>query len=883
MAKYLIGNIKGPAGKDGTDGYTPVKGVDYFDGEDGKDGIDGKDGSNGTDGVNGKDGVSPTIEVSKANGVTTIQITDANGTKSATINDGIDGQDGADGKDGQNGSAGKDGSNGEDGKDGISPIITVTAITGGHRISITDANGTKTVDVMDGKDGSNGQAGANGSNGSNGQDGEDGVGIASIKQTTTSTADDGNNVITVTLTNGQTATFIVQNGSKGSTGAAGKDGVDGKDGSDANVTAANIKSALGYDPAKQSEVDGLSEEIADEVTAREQAIASLNARLGQQTVLVAEGTTQEEAEAWLEENGDTTKLYMMPDETFWWYTKTTEVVEGGPAYTNLLPLATDADRTTIMNGVGYKSGYRLSSSGSEASKDGAFASGFIPAKEGDILRIKGSQGVSGISCYIISYDSSNTKIGHSNLYFSSTDAPSLGHTYQDGILTAPLTNIGSGFDAIRFSCGLLDETVIVTINEEIKEGGGTTTVVVEKWASTGHGLIATDYDEIIATLNSITTAHTEEINALKEAVESGVPLTDEEKLERIKKWDAPIYDAHIPVFQLSVEKNAITDSEKTVEAVYAKYDALMAKHPQYITKTNLGMCSDGVTPVYRYDFREPEPHRGTSGTKEWSETKSKAIIISGIHWEWGGIFALYNALEEIADNPALYDLRRNTHLIVLPVCNPYAVANMSVRNANLVEIHRNFEVDFIYPGEAGYIELGERSHGGTEPLSEVETQYIDNIFKENTDAAFFLTCHSYQSDSLWGTGFMWASPATYYMCNMGYRLADKLSNNWMDRYGDILEQGIADYKTENLADWDKRFGSAYLSTTNGTETKQATKYGIQGVNVEVCDTFWAHGTTESPEATLSSFTMSRGAEVYANFLLTAFGVYDFKDKEAYYK
>jgi hypothetical protein len=36
-------------GEDGKDGYTPIKGVDYFDGLNGKDGI-GKDGTNGVDG-----------------------------------------------------------------------------------------------------------------------------------------------------------------------------------------------------------------------------------------------------------------------------------------------------------------------------------------------------------------------------------------------------------------------------------------------------------------------------------------------------------------------------------------------------------------------------------------------------------------------------------------------------------------------------------------------------------------------------------------------------------------------------------------------------------------------------------------------------------------
>lgn len=40
-------------GEPGNDGYTPVKGVDYFDGSPGKDGTNGKDGANGKDGQNG--------------------------------------------------------------------------------------------------------------------------------------------------------------------------------------------------------------------------------------------------------------------------------------------------------------------------------------------------------------------------------------------------------------------------------------------------------------------------------------------------------------------------------------------------------------------------------------------------------------------------------------------------------------------------------------------------------------------------------------------------------------------------------------------------------------------------------------------------------------
>ena len=42
---------------------------------------------------------------------------------------------------------------GKPGKDGESPVIAVTDIENGHRISITDKDGTKAIDVLDGKDG----------------------------------------------------------------------------------------------------------------------------------------------------------------------------------------------------------------------------------------------------------------------------------------------------------------------------------------------------------------------------------------------------------------------------------------------------------------------------------------------------------------------------------------------------------------------------------------------------------------------------------------------------------------------------------------------------------------------------------------------------------
>ena len=66
------------------------------------------------------------------------------GDKGDKGDDGAPGKDGADGKDG---AQGKDGS---PGVDGISPTLSISDIPGGHRVTITDAIGEKSFDVLNG-------------------------------------------------------------------------------------------------------------------------------------------------------------------------------------------------------------------------------------------------------------------------------------------------------------------------------------------------------------------------------------------------------------------------------------------------------------------------------------------------------------------------------------------------------------------------------------------------------------------------------------------------------------------------------------------------------------------------------------------------------------
>ena len=71
----------------GDKGDTGDKGDKGDKGETGTQGIQGKTGEKGKD---GSDGVSPTVSISKTGTITTIAITDANGTQTATISDGKD-------------------------------------------------------------------------------------------------------------------------------------------------------------------------------------------------------------------------------------------------------------------------------------------------------------------------------------------------------------------------------------------------------------------------------------------------------------------------------------------------------------------------------------------------------------------------------------------------------------------------------------------------------------------------------------------------------------------------------------------------------------------------------------------------------------------------
>lgn len=115
---------------------------------------------NTTDALGGVKGAPATIKsITEIDGGhrVTFEWTGTSGKKETSTLDVMNGVNGKDGKKGEQGESGKtpvkgvDYFDGKDGKDGYSPTISITDITGGHKVTVTNEDGSNSFNVMDGE------------------------------------------------------------------------------------------------------------------------------------------------------------------------------------------------------------------------------------------------------------------------------------------------------------------------------------------------------------------------------------------------------------------------------------------------------------------------------------------------------------------------------------------------------------------------------------------------------------------------------------------------------------------------------------------------------------------------------------------------------------
>jgi hypothetical protein len=144
-------------------------------------------------------------------------------------------------------------------------------------------------------------------------------------------------------------------------------------------------------------------------------------------------------------------------------------------YKNWVPVSIGTDKKVYNGGLGYKNGYRLSSSGGESEAALCTVTGFIKAAAGDTIRIKGYQwyDTKPTTNYLIAYNSSFAKAytgNAKNTYDSTILIKSMNYDSASGISTVVL-NSGLSFAYIRISVqnnpSPDGSNLIVTVNEEI--------------------------------------------------------------------------------------------------------------------------------------------------------------------------------------------------------------------------------------------------------------------------------------------------------------------------------------------------------------------------------------------------------------------------------
>lgn len=144
-----------------------------------------------------------------------------------------------------------------------------------------------------------------------------------------------------------------------------------------------------------------------------------------------------------------------------------------PNFVNRLPLATDIDGASYGNN-GYIAGKQLSTDGNAlVDNSGFITTGFIPVKEGDVVRLKGLSFTPGDNtCRLFIYDNSHTLktlVGRSNLQGNLSTAFVKDYTENDGG-GCKFTIVYSGIAYIRltlYKSSLTDDTPIVSVNQEL--------------------------------------------------------------------------------------------------------------------------------------------------------------------------------------------------------------------------------------------------------------------------------------------------------------------------------------------------------------------------------------------------------------------------------
>lgn len=274
--------------------------------------------------------------------------------------------------------------------------------------------------------------------------------------------------------------------------------------------------------------------------------------------------------------------------------------------------------------------------------------------------------------------------------------------------------------------------------------------------------------------------------------------------------------------------------ESDVNVIYDIFDGLCSEYPTYVTKSVLGTTGDYPVNQYVFDYKTIE------NVSSFKNDKIKILINAGIHgYEQGSSWCtaqFFKLLCENVDNDILTFMKHNVKFVVIPVSNPHGFSNNARKNANGVNINRNFDANFSVsttPDNDDY--------GGATANSEIETQILSSWIDNNLDAEYVIDYHNIAGEY---PLFYLYDASQVRMCNSVFAA---LTDMWVNKYSGLPV--------------DRLLGSA----RNGMNASLA-KYAIkQGLNSFILETPWIMPVVGKSQ--YDKLTTITGVDVLANTLV----------------
>lgn len=294
----------------------------------------------------------------------------------------------------------------------------------------------------------------------------------------------------------------------------------------------------------------------------------------------------------------------------------------------------------------------------------------------------------------------------------------------------------------------------------------------------------------------------------------------------------------------------------TYEDMIAAWDTLIENSKGYVTKETIGVSSDNQT-MYCYKLI-PLRYRNNTASAITNNPPTFLIVASQHGFEKSAAYGTYYFARDLVynfdKNPVLNSLRTKCAIYVVPVGNPYGFDNKTRKNANDVDLNRNWAPsDDDDPTSAYY--------GGAEPFDQPETQAIKSVIDGNPNLFFVVDYHTngqYKADS-WAN-VNWISYP--YLANINDEYYNHTYIAGQFHISDLSENLPLEYDLDTNGE---SIGTATQGASTGTPMPTIGYYSRAQKNI-MGFTFEGNNGLPSEESAYSSIEQKINSELIGNWI-----------------